>query len=68
MDFGLSSGEDSESEEDESPEGLTAAVLEDRLSRVGRAGLFLQCPSSDHQRDSLSLCEKEAEERACDSY
>ena len=30
MDFGLSSGEDSESEEDEPPEGFTAAVLEDR--------------------------------------
>ena len=30
MDFGLSSGEDTESEKDEPPEGFTAAVLEDR--------------------------------------
>ena len=30
MDFGLLPGEDSESEEDKPPEGLTAAVLEDR--------------------------------------
>ena len=40
MDFGLSSGEDSESEEDEPPEGFTAAVLEDRAGWAELAHSF----------------------------